>query len=645
MSIKKIYFINILLSSALIAVLASCSSGGNSSEQTIPGGTEPPESFTSFEIMDPTPGADNRFGNQVIILDNGNILVSDPLDSSVATENGAVHLFDPSTQTLLGSVYGDNEGDRLGLSGGLSSITVLANNNYIVSSRFDDVNGVIDAGSVRLISGETGTQIGMALAGDNADDGFGFSHITVLANSNYVLLIQRDDVGGVTDAGSVRLINGATGTLIGDVLVGDTTGDFLTSSSITALENNNYVVAAPRYNVNGVTDVGSVWLMDGATATQIGSTLVSDNPVDNLGSVITALPNNNYVVASNNDAVNGLNAAGSVRLMNGTDASQIGTIFTGNGSNDKVGERVTALANSNYVIISSRDNVSGEAVAGSVRLMDGATGAQINAALVGETATDTLGGGGVIALANNNYVVISPEDNIGSGTTFKGDVGSVRLMNGSTGVQIGVVLGDNQGDNLGFSGVTALTNNNYIIRSERDEVNGIDDAGSVRLISGTTGAQIGTALAGNNTNDRLGAINIAALMNGNYVVPVTSDDGFVRLMNGTTGMQIGSALDDALFDPFNPGITALANSNYVVILPYDDVNGIANTGSVQLMNGATGEQIGDTILGTASGAGVSDGDLTSAVAVSSDTGNFYILAAPGWDNNDMDAGLVRLIAQ
>ena len=664
MCIKNMSLAKVLLSYCLVLVLVSCAESGTPGQivpdesgtpgQIMPDEIVPPEIFTSFEITDPTPGSDNFFGGQVIILGNGNIIVSDHNDSSLASKNGAVHLFDPSEQTLLGSVYGDNDGDRLGFSSGLNPITVLANNNYIVSSRFDDIGGIVDTASVRLISGETGMQIGAALAGDNVDDGFGLSKVIALADGNYVLLVDRDDVGGITDAGSVRLMNGATGVQIGDVLFGDTTKDFRTSSSITALANNNYVVAAPKYDANGMSDVGSVRLMNGATGVQIGSTLVGDNNVDQLGSGITALPNSNYVVASTNDAVNGLNAAGSARLMNGIDATQIGTSLEGESPNDNIGQRVTALANNNYVVSSSRAIVSGISLAGSIQLMDGVTGEQINAPLAGENADDQLALGGVIALANNHYVVISYEDNVVDQGMLINEVGSVRLMNGSTGAQIDLVLGDQQGDQLGFSGVTALTNNNYVIRSERDEVNGDSSAGSVRLISGTTGKQIGTELVGDDFNDRLGNIDISPLTNGNYVVPAPKDDvnginnaGSVRLMNGATGVQIGSLLGKVSLDFITPGITALANSNYVVILPFDDANGTADTGSVRLMNGATNVQIGDTILGTANGAGagLSGGDLSSAFSVSSDTGNFYILAAPSWDNIEVDSGLVRLIAQ
>ena len=126
----------------------------------------------------------------------------------------------------------------------------------------------------------------------------------------------------------------------------------------------------------------------------------------------------------------------------------------------------------------------------------------------------------------------------------------------------------------------------------------------------------------------------------------------VKLMSGTTGMQIGPALPGEATTSFvsngsigfNNTITALANNNYVVILPKDEVNGVVNTGSAQLMNGATGEQVGDSILGNESSAGSTGGDLSNAFAVGSDDGSYYILAASLWDNNGaVDSGLVRIV--
>ena len=164
--------INTILFVGFTAGLAACGGGGGGGGGGGDGTTPTP--ITSFELLDPTPGAGDEFGARVAILANGNIVVSDPGDSSIASSSGAVHLYNPLTQTLIASIYGDTANDRLGSS----SITVLANNNFVIASEVDDVGGIVNAGSVRLVNGATGAQIGSTIAGDTASDRLGESSIT-----------------------------------------------------------------------------------------------------------------------------------------------------------------------------------------------------------------------------------------------------------------------------------------------------------------------------------------------------------------------------------------------------------------------------------------------------------------------------------
>ena len=658
-------------------VLTACSGGTNTSA-------------TSFELHDPNATANNRFGEKVVILPNGNIVVYAPNDSSVASSSGAVHLYNPS-QKLIASLYGDTAGDRLG-----DSITALANNNFVVASSNDDEGGIVNAGTVRLIDGTTGVQIGSTLAGERAGDRLGDS-ITALANNNFVVVSKYDYEGGIASAGSVRLVSGTTGAQLG-ILAGDVAGDFLGSDGITVLANNNFVVASRSDDEGGIVNAGSVRLVDGTTGSQIGSTFAGDvvndlellsittltnnnfvisSYLDDEGGIvdaglvrlvdgtsgaqlwilagdvaddflgsggITALANNNFVIASPNDDENSIVDAGSVRLIDGTTGAQIGSTLTGDVTYDQLGaSSITALANNNFVVASQNDIEGGLAKAGSVRLVDGTTGMQIGSALTGDVAYDNLGSSGITVLANNNYVVSSSLDDENS--IF--DAGSVRLVNGTTGVQIGILAGDASSDNLGSSGITALANNNFVVASQNDDENSRVDAGSVRLVDGTTGAQIGSTLAGDVAYDKLGMTSITALANDNFVVVSQYDDegginnaGSVRLVSGTTGAQIGSTLaGDVASDRLgNAGITALANSNFVVASYQDDENSIVDAGSIRQMDGETGNQI-RTIVGSAVG------DISSSVQVIElSSGDFYILSLPHKDHNAIvDSGFVTLI--
>ena len=185
----------------------------------------------------------------------------------------------------------------------MSSVTALGNNNFVIASMYDDDGAsVTDAGSVMLINGATGVQIGTTLAGNAAYDQLGQSSVTALGNNNFVIASRFDDDGtvspSVVNAGSVMLINGATGVQIGTTLVGNRENDCLGMSSVTALGNNNFVIASSSDDDGTTTvDAGSVMLINGATGVQIGTTLAGDTAYDILGSSsVTALGNNNFVI-------------------------------------------------------------------------------------------------------------------------------------------------------------------------------------------------------------------------------------------------------------------------------------------------------------------------------------------------------------
>ena len=264
----------------------------------------------SQELLDPNAAASNEFGTTTVILANGNIVVANPLDDTVATNAGAVHLYNPFTKAVIASFYGDNANDQLGES----SVTALGNNNFVIaSSSDDDGTTTVDAGSVMLINGATGVQIGTTLVGDTAYDILGSSSVTALGNNNFVIASAYDDDGG-GDAGSVMLINGATGAQIGTTLVGDTALDNLGGTSVTALGNNNFVIASANDDVNSVTNAGSIRQID-TTGTQVSIiTGAVTNDMSNI-SVTDASTHNFYVVSLSKFDNNSMTDSGLVRVV------------------------------------------------------------------------------------------------------------------------------------------------------------------------------------------------------------------------------------------------------------------------------------------------------------------------------------------
>ena len=213
---------------------------------------------------------------------------------------------------------------------------------------------------------------------------------------------------------------------------------------------------------------------------------------------------------------------GAVTWGNGT-TGITGAISTSNslvGSNtyDSVGDGgLVALTNGNFVVISTGtwSGVPGVTWVNGSHVTTGVISAANS--LVGSTADDEVGngvyGGGVNALTNGNYVVISPYWDNGSII----DAGAITWgdgTNGTTGVvsacqQPGGQHGGRSGGQRRWDGgVTALTNGNYVVSSPQWDNGGITDAGAVTWgngTGGTTGAvSAANSLVGSATGDMVG---------------------------------------------------------------------------------------------------------------------------------------------
>jgi hypothetical protein len=616
------------------------------------------------------PVGSEQFGKSVTVLPNGNIVVTDPYyDDGSTVDVGAVYLYDGATLAIISTLTGSTAGDRVGEG----SVVALSNGNYVVISRYWDNDGTTDAGAVTWGDGTTGVSGVVSstnsLVGSTADDRVG--SVTALANGNYVVRSSNWDNGATTNAGAVTWGNGTTG-ISGTIssansLVGSTADDQVGSSMI-ALSNGNYVVASPVWDNGAGADAGAVtWGsgMTGITGTvSSANSLVGSTPGDYVGlGGVTVLSNGNYVVTSSNWDSGAAADAGAATWGNGT-TGITGTISSANSlvgsqTGDRVGQnRVTALSNGNYVVCSPSWDNGPVASAGAATWGSGMTGitgvVTVANSLVGSTANDWVGGS-VMALSNGNYVVVSSYWDSGAAA----NVGAATWGNGTTGIT-GVVtvtnsLVGNQADDYvsGFGdGVTALANGNYVVHSPYWDNDGVADVGAATWGSGMTGitgvVTVTNSLVGSQANDRVGYYGVTALANGNYVVRssnwdngATPDAGAVTWGSGTTGITgvvtvtnslVGSQANDQVG---YPGVTALANGNYVVVSPYWDNGTAPDAGAVTWGSGTTG--ISGTISSANSLVGSTANDRVGFVTALAN-GN-YVVTSSGWDNGAAaDAG-------
>jgi hypothetical protein len=574
------------------------------------------------------PAGSGAFGTTVTVLPNGNLVVTDPNYSEGAANIGAVHLYSGADLSLISTLKGATANDSVGDLG----ITVLSNGNFVVaSSHWNQPSPLkVDAGAVTWCSGTTG------LSG-------------VVSAANSLIGISSNNFVG---RGSLN-------------------------NGVVALANGNYVVGSVFWAAPSTPPaVGAVTFCNGTTGrvgvVDVSNSLIGSSTNDRLGGLVMPLPNGNYVLQNPNwdNPVTGTTDAGAVTWANGT--TGITGVITANNSliGSTTGDlallttTIPVLTNGNYVICAfAWDNLSPLTTnAGAVILCNGATGRTglINAAnaLIGGTANDNVGGGGVMALANGNYVVNSP--NWDKPFPAKANVGAVTLCNGTTGLT-GLVTaansltGDTASDLVGFGApnITPLTNGDYVVASQfwDNPSSLIANVGAVTLCSGTTGragqiVSVTNSVVGSSTNDYL--CRVVALANGNYVVsspnwdnssPVKIDVGVAALCSGISGRTgtlsaanalVGSTVNDKLSDL--GGVIPLANGNYVVVCSsWDNLATASNdVGAVTFCNGTTG-RTGELSPGN-SLVGVTDGSrVGSGIVIPLANGN-YVVGSPTWDD-------------
>src|SRR5436190_24228438 len=66
------------------------------------------------EFPDPNPVNGNAFGNQILPLANGNVVITSPFDNFNGSDSGAVYLFNGSTGALISTLRGSSANDKVG---------------------------------------------------------------------------------------------------------------------------------------------------------------------------------------------------------------------------------------------------------------------------------------------------------------------------------------------------------------------------------------------------------------------------------------------------------------------------------------------------------------------------------------------------
>lgn len=604
------------------------------------------------------PSGSVSFGTSVKVLPNGNIVVTDPdADAGPTPGVGAVYLYGPNGN-VISTLKGSQPYDHVGSEG----IVVLANGNYVITSRQWRNDTAANAGAVTWASAVTGVSgvvsSANSLVGGTTGDGVGV--VTALTNGNYVVSSPGWDNVSIVDAGAVTWCNG-NGSTVGAVsasnsLVGTSTGDSVGYLAATALNNGNYVASSPLWDSGDVADVGAVTWGDGnggtVGAVSAGNSLVGSTSGDVVGQVV-ALSNGNYVVSSSSWSNGSTLYVGAVTWGNGAGGT-VGEVSASNSligshESDEVGNGVTVLNNGNYVVSTLRWNsLTGAATWGDGT---GGTTGEVSASnsLVGTVSGDRVSADGIAALSNGSYVVASASWNgeIGAATWGNGGGGTVGAVSTSNSL-----VGTQAKDRVGYFGVAALLNGNYVVNSAT--WNGGIGALTWGYGNGGTVGEVstGNSLVGTNAGDLYGGV--AALSDGNYVAYSISWDNGGIVDAGSATWCGGSAFTADVVSPGNSlvgsstndsvgsgGAVVLSNGRYVVVAPYWDNGGTIDAGAVTW--GRTGAVAIGPVSAANSLVGSVDGDSVGSSEVTAVGNRSYVVVSPSWHNGDLvDAGAVTL---
>jgi hypothetical protein len=432
--------------------------------------------------------------------------------------------------------------------------------------------------------------------------------------------------------------------------------------SVKVLMNGNVLVTDPTYSSSVASQIGAVYLYD--SAGRLLKTITGSRANDLVGSGgVAILADGNFVISSPY-----WNSTGPGRVGAATWCPQTGCVdatvtlansLVGTTMNDHVSSGgVVALSNGNYVVSSRQWNGGfGAATWGS-----GATGTvgavSASNSLVGSSINDEVSAQGIMALSNGNYVV----DSVSWSDASVASVGAVTWGDGTQGVRGEVsaansLIGAQSFDQIGINGVTPLANGNYVVRSQYWTNASAYAAGSVTWGNGGSGTvgvvSAQNSLVGTQIQDAVGRDDVAALINGNYVVVSSTwnngsvhDAGAVTWGDGSAGVRgpvspanslVGSQPMDmvgygALGLTEGGHVVALKNGNYVVA-SISWANGtVPGVGAVTWANGATGIRGPVGLSNSLVGSSEFDHVGTGITALAN--GNF-VVSSPDWANGSI----------
>ena len=573
-----------------------------------------------------------------------------------------------SANSLVGSTGGGaSTGDRVAYASASYDVIALSNGNYLVNSGLWAANrGAITWGNGN--GGTTGpvTSANSVVGRAGQVDRIGYNAYTVESNGYAYLMNQS--------------WNGNRGMLLRMSISAPTSGEATAASSFASLvgSNVNDNVGLTQLLANGnlvarnsswSSNTGAVTLidkttglpLDGVNTISAANSLIGSATGDYTGIYITELTNGNYVVRGGSNSTTSTWARAT--LVNGTTGRTVignSSVASSANSSELSGEAgvgwlftVKALDNGNYVVSNPYYNPNGISKSGISTWYNGSTGLASNGSrtastansLYGSTADDGVGGAGVTALNDGNYLVGS--------SGWSGGKGAVTWMNGSTGAtftgQLGgavssanSLVGSTAIDMVSANGVDLLDNGAYMVRSANYDYGGLSNSGA--LTWGRAGGSTVGVLT--TSNSQFGTVADQQLGNASYTQVTTFDER--ALFSHSNKVEFVKLAQDVPPEVPATGQTYAASSSSSVSIKPATITAVLNAGTALTLQANNDITVTSDI--TANNPSGNAGALTLQAgrsilinaSITTDNGNFTAIAndnqANGVVNANRDSG-------
>lgn len=637
------------------------------------------------------------------------LLVFDQFDDFGGADAGAAYLYRMSDGALLSTLTGSQAGDRIGSStvqfvgNGYVLRSPMFNGSAGALTPYDVVNGTSGMVSAAnsLVGAAPGDAVGSAglqtltgnvvavrspafsgnagavtvaqrsalagvvapansLVGANPGDQLGLNFLQSVGNGNFVLRSTHGGAGAVSFINSANPAKGLVGP--GNSLVGSAPADNIGSGGVQTLGSNRYAVLSPAWNANrGALTVGST-LTGVAGVLGAGNSLVGSAAGDAVGgNGLQSLFFGYFGMISD------LNGFGAATVFAPT-AAPVGVVSNANSlvgtlATDQVGSGgFDFIGGTTWALLSPLWDVSVPvADAGAVTVVDGTTGTFAGTAtpfngdlgaansLVGASANDQVGSGGIDFFVGSTYGIKSPLfDNVPQATADGGAITWYVPGNALSGAvsNANSLVGKFDNDDLGGG-----SNSMFFLSSGDALLYAPDHNGSAGAVvwldaAGPVIGDLGdsTALVGGTPGDMVGDAGIELFDNHYIVLSPDWDDGgpadrgavtvvdngtgltgFVGAANSLIGPNAGDRLGDG-------GVIDPGTGNAIVYSPDFDTD----AGAVTFLDLLGGALIGDTdfiatLDDTNSLVGDNPGDMIGSGGIEILDDGSYLVLSPAYD--------------